>query len=263
MNSNIRDDVLRSDLWAGKVALVTGAGSGIGQASAELFARCGAKVVVVDLNVDGGESVVEGIKSAGGDAMFLRCNVADESSVEDMVAQTLERYGRLDAAHNNAGISPDTGLTADCPLDVWNQVMAVNLTGTWLCMKHQIPAMLAVGGGAIVNTGSVNSVKGAPKLSAYAASKHGLVGLTKTAAMEYAAQNIRVNMICPGITLTPMLEKKAAEVDWDLSTAHQMVPIDRMASPREMAEVAVWLCSGGASYVTGIVMSVDGGMTLT
>ncbi|API58679.1 hypothetical protein BSL82_04600 [Tardibacter chloracetimidivorans] len=248
--------------WTGKVALVTGAGSGIGQASAEAFARAGAKVAVVDLDVAGGERVVENIKAAGGEAFFIASNVSDENAVKEMVAETLSRYGRLDAAHNNAGISPDTGLTADCPFDVWNQVMAVNLTGTWLCMKHQIPALLAGGGGAIVNTGSVNSIKGAPKLSAYAASKHGLVGLTRTAAIEYAAQNIRVNMICPGITLTPMLEKKAAEVDWDLKTAHQMVPIDRLAAPNEMAEAAVWLCSTSASYITGVVLSVDGGMTL-
>jgi NAD(P)-dependent dehydrogenase (short-subunit alcohol dehydrogenase family) len=251
-----------TSFWSGKVALVTGAGSGIGRASAETFARAGAKVVVADLNADAGGSVVAGIRDSGGLASFIRCDVADEDSVARMVANTLQIYGRLDAAHNNAGISPDTGSVTQTRRDVWDRIIAVNLTGVWLCMKYEIDAMLKSGGGAIVNTGSVSSLKAGAEIAAYTASKHGLVGLTKVAALECAQRGIRVNMICPGITLTPMLRKKAAEGYYDLEKATELVPIRRFADPQEMADSAVWLCSAQASYLTGVALPVDGGMLL-
>jgi NAD(P)-dependent dehydrogenase (short-subunit alcohol dehydrogenase family) len=248
--------------WAGRVALITGAGSGIGRASAELFAGAGARVAVIDRDTGPGEETAELIRAAGGDAMFIAGDVADEQSVKDMVDRTLAHYGRLDIAHNNAGISPSTGTVTECSRQLWDQVLAVNLTGPYLCMKYQIDAMLRTGGGAIVLTGSASSLKGLPGISAYVASKHGLTGLMKVAALEYAAQNIRVNMICPGFTLSPLLASNVESGYLDLDEVLKGIPNRRMSMPKDQAQAAFWLCSDEASYVTGAVLSVDGGLVL-
>lgn len=249
--------------WNGRVALLTGAGSGIGRATAQLFAASGAKVAILDRDEEAGNGTLEMILQAGGEAVFLPTDVTDEASVETAVAQTVERFGRLDAAFNNAGISPDTGTTADCTRELWDQIFAVNVTGIWLCMKHEIAAMLKTGGGAIMNTGSVSSLRAAPQLPAYVASKHALIGLTKVTALEYAQRNIRVNIVCPGVIETPMMVKKAAEGAFSIEDyVTSAVPMGRAGQPEEIASAVVWACSGGASYLTGATLSVDGGMVI-
>ena len=244
----------------GRVVLVTGAGSGIGRASAQAFAAAGAAVAVVDADVDLGEETVARIRQAGdAAARFFRCDVADEQQVSALVRAVTETYGRLDYAHNNAGISPVTGNTVDCPKELWDRIIAVNLTGVWLGMKYEIPAMIAAGGGAIVNTSSGVGLKAFPNQPAYVASKHGVVGLTKTAALEFATVGIRVNAICPGATLTPMVESKARAGAYTLEAMAAVSPMKRIASPDEIAQAAVWLCSSAASFVNGAILPVDGG----
>ena len=247
----------------GKVALVTGAGSGIGRASALTFAREGAKVVVADVNAQGGEETVSKINESGGESIFVHADVSSAVDVEAMVAKTVEAYGRLDFAHNNAGIATQGrgGLTHEFPEDLWDRMIDVNLKGVWLCMKYEIPQMLEQGGGAIVNTASVAGLVGSlAALSAYSASKHGVVGLTKTAALEYAQQGIRVNCVCPGMIRSPMTEPR---LDADPEHEQRMIarhPIGRIGEPPEVAEAVVWLCSDAASFVTGHPMVVDGGL---
>lgn len=249
--------------WRGRVALVTGAGSGIGRATAQGFAELGAKVAVLDVDEHAGNETLEAIKRAGGDAAFIQTDVTDEQSVAAAVTETVRRFGRLDAAHNNAGISPDTGTTTDCTRELWDRIFAVNVTGIWLCMKYEIEAMRASGGGAIMNTGSVSSLRAAPAIPAYVASKHALIGLTKVTALEYAKEGIRVNVVCPGMTATPMLEKKAAEGYFRIEdVVKAAVPMDRLGLPEEIASAVIWACSDGASYLTGATLSVDGGMAI-
>jgi len=243
----------------GKVALVTGGASGIGRATALTFAREGAKLVVADMNADGGHQTVHMITENGGEATFVQVDVTSASAVEAMISKTVETYGRLDCAHNNAGIAGGLrARTADYPEDRWHQVIAVNLTGVWLCMKYEIPQMLHQGGGTIVNTASAAGLVGTRGTSAYVASKHGVVGLTKTAALEYAQQGIRVNCVCPGAIQTPMTERA-----WSDPARRARViasePVGRIGNPEEIAEAVVWLCSDAASFVTGHAMSVDGG----
>ena len=248
----------------GKVALVTGGASGIGRATALLFARDGAKLVIADMNEDGGRQTAHLITENGGQAIFVQTNVTQANAVQALISKTVGTYGRLDCAHNNAGISgtgiagEQRALTAEYPEERWHQVLAINLTGVWLCMKYEIVQMLTHGGGSIVNTASVAGLVGLPYASAYVASKHGVVGLTKTAALEYAAQGIRVNCVCPGYIQTPMTAPGMQDPE---RLAHMLArePVGRMGQPEEVAETVVWLCSAAASFVTGHTMTVDGG----
>ena len=247
-------------LTEGKVALVTGAGSGIGRATALVFAREGAKVVVADIVVEGGQETVQQIEVAGGEAIFVKADVSQAADVEALVTQTVETYGRLDCAFNNAGIEGGMKLTIDCTKEEFDQTIAVNLTGVWLCMKYEIQQMLSQGGGAIVNTASAAGLVGFPSLPDYVASKHGVVGLTKTAALEYAKSGIRVNAVCPGVIQTPMVERGAQLSPGFDELALSMEPVGRFGQPAEVGEAVVWLCSDAASFVTGIPMQVDGGL---
>ena len=243
----------------GKIALVTGAGSGIGRESALAFAASRAQVMVSDVAVEGGEETVAQIKAAGGEATFMRADVSQRADVEALIRQTVETYGRLDCAHNNAGIEGDMAPTADCTEANWDRTIAINLKGVWLCMKYEIPQMLEQGSGVIVNTSSVAGLVGFVDLPAYIATKHGVAGLTRTAALEYAQQGIRVNAVCPGVIHTPMIDRIVggdAEAEAQFTA---LEPVGRMGSPAEVAQAVVWLCSDGASFVTGIAMPVDGG----
>ncbi len=246
-----------------KVALVTGGGSGIGRSSALAFAREGAKVVVADVDVEGGEETVRLIEEAGGMAIFVSADVSQAAEVAALIEKGVEIYGRLDCALNNAGIQGDIRQTAECSEENWDRIIATNLTGVWLCMKHEIPHMLKQGGGAIVNTASNFGLVGSNGMPAYSASKHGVVGLTKTAALEYAKSGIRVNAVCPGPVQTPMIDKilraqpeLAAQI---IEAIKDREPVGRMGLPGEIAEAVVWLCSDAASFVTGTAMAVDGG----
>jgi NAD(P)-dependent dehydrogenase (short-subunit alcohol dehydrogenase family) len=248
----------------GKVALVTGGASGIGRATALTFAREGARLVIADMNEDGGCQTAHLITENGGQAIFVKTDVTQATAVEALISKAVETYGRLDCAHNNAGISgAGIGgdlrvLTAESPEERWHQVLAINLTGVWLCMKYEILQMLTQGGGAIVNTASVAGLVGSVGLSAYVASKHGVVGLTKTAALEYAKQGIRVNCVCPGMIQTPMTASALRDPALQAQIAAR--PSGRVGNPEEVAEAVVWLCSDAASFVTGHTMTVDGGM---
>ena len=241
----------------GKAGLVTGAASGIGRACAIRFAQEGAAVVVADLDSarTGGEETVQTIREAGGDAAFVACDVSRAEDCERLVAATVERYGRLDYAHNNAGIGVHRRLheTDDADFD---RVIAVNLRGTFLGMKHQIRRMLEQGGGAIVNTSSNAGLRAVRLLSAYTASKHGIGGLTKNAAVEYAADGIRVNAVCPGAIMTPLMAQESPERQQEILRPQAM---SRFGAPEEVAAAVVWLCSDDASFVTGIEMPVDAG----
>ena len=243
----------------GKVALITGGASGIGRATALTFARERAKLVIADMNADGGHQTVHMITEQGGEAIFVKTDVSKAVEVQALISQAVATYGRLDCAHNNAGISGGGhALTAEYLEETWHQVIAVNLTGVWLCMKYEIPQMLHHGGGVIVNTASVAGLIGGRGLAAYAASKHGVVGLTKTAALEYAPQGIRVNCVCPGVIQTPMTARGLRNPE---RRARIMAsePMGRVGTPEEVAEAVVWLCSDAASFVTGHTMTVDGG----
>jgi NAD(P)-dependent dehydrogenase (short-subunit alcohol dehydrogenase family) len=246
--------------FEGKVALVTGAASGIGRASALAFAREGAKTVVADVLVSGGEETVRIIKEAGGDALFVRADVSKAAEVEMLVQKIGETYGRLDYAHNNAGIEGTGGSTADCTEENWDRTIAINLKGVWLCMKYEVPQMLKQGGGAIVNTASVAGLVGFPGSAAYCASKGGVIQLTRAAALDYAKAGIRVNAVCPGVIRTPMVERLVSDHPEAEAAFLAMEPIGRLGRPEEIAEAVVWLCSGAASFVTGNVMPVDGGL---
>jgi NAD(P)-dependent dehydrogenase (short-subunit alcohol dehydrogenase family) len=246
----------------GKVAVVTGASTGIGLATASAFARAGAHVALADVDVERGEAAAAEVRALGVDSVFIRADVADEANVADMVRRTVERFGGLDFAFNNAGIEGAQGPTADCTVENWNRTIAVNLTGVFLCMREEIPQMVQRGGGVIVNNSSVAGLVGFAGIPAYTASKHGILGLTKTAALEYATQGIRVNAVCPGVIATEMITRFTGG---DAAVAEQLVqsePVARMGTPREIADAVVWLCSDGASFVTGHALAVDGGFVV-
>jgi NAD(P)-dependent dehydrogenase (short-subunit alcohol dehydrogenase family) len=243
----------------GKVALVTGGASGIGRATALTFAREGAKLIIVDMNEDGGQQTVHMIKESGGDATFVQVDVSRATEVEAMISKTIETYGRLDCAHNNAGVGGGRTTITECTEADWHRVISINLTGVWLCMKYEIPQMLKQGRGAIVNTASIMGLVATGFNPAYMASKHGVVGLTKSAALAYAQAGIRVNAVCPGYIRTPLVEGSPwynADREAELIGRH---PIGRLGKPEEIAETVVWLCSDAASFVTGHTMTVDGG----
>jgi NAD(P)-dependent dehydrogenase (short-subunit alcohol dehydrogenase family) len=245
---------------ADKVALVTGGGSGLGRATVQTLAREGAKVLVADVDLAGAAATVRLISDAGGEASAFAMDVTIATQVEAMVETTIERYGRLDCAFNNAGIPGQVGTSViDYTEEDWDRVVAVNLKGVWLCMKYEIKQMLAQGGGAVVNTASIAGLVGLVGSSPYVASKHGVVGLTKTAALEYAQQNIRVNAVCPGVFKTPLVDKVIAEHPEREELYLTAQPIGRLGRPEELAEAVVWLCSDAASFVTGHAFPVDGG----
>ncbi len=239
--------------FAGKVAMVTGAARGIGQGSALAFAARGADVIVCDLLPDDGETVKQ-VENLGGSAVYVQTDVSSPDSVQAAVEAGISRFGRLDFAHNNAGIGP-AATVADLSVSVWDQVMGINLTGVFLCMQHQLPHLLK-SRGAVVNTASTWGLVGAAGMSAYAASKHGVIGLTKSAALEYGTRGVRINAIAPGPIQTPLTAAVPAEVIGQIigRTAQQ-----RYGQPREVGEVVAWLCSDSASYMTGALVPVDGG----
>jgi NAD(P)-dependent dehydrogenase (short-subunit alcohol dehydrogenase family) len=242
----------------GKIVLVTGAARGIGEASARLFAAEGATVVVADLDADGARAVAASIEAEGATAMGLGVDVTDETSVDNLIATIVDTYGRLDAAHNNAGISGDMAAFTDLSLDAWQRMISINLTSVFLCMKHELRQMVAQGSGAIVNTSSGAGVVGFAGLPHYVAAKHGVVGLTKTAAQEFARNGIRVNAILPGTTRTPMIQ---GFVDANPEVGKMIArSVGRgvLGEPDEVAQAAVWLCSDRASFVSGESMLVDG-----
>ena len=242
----------------GKVALVTGGGSGIGKATAFAFAKEGEKIVVADRTTKDGEETVAAIRDGGGEAVFVQTDVSQTVDVKSMINTTIESYGRLDCALNNAGIG-GAGPVHEFPEDEWDRIININLKGVWLCVKYEIAQMLKQGSGTIVNNSSVAGLTGTANLSAYVAAKHGVVGLTKSVALEVAKQGILVNAVCPGWIHPPLIQggiddPKARE--WMIA----MEPIGRVGEPREVAEAVVWLCSDAASFVTGHAMPVDGGL---
>jgi len=244
--------------FTGKVALVTGGGSGIGRATSLLLAERGASVLVADLAADNAAAVEREISDKGGTASSYAVDVTDPGAVEGMVAAAVERYGGLDVAVNNAGTSGTFAPIAEQPLDAWRSTVELNLSGVFYCMRAEIPRMLERGGGAIVNTSSGAGLMGFAGLPAYVASKHGVVGLTRGGALEYAKQGIRVNCVCPGTVRTPMLEAFTGD-ESTLAAMGRAMPIGRLATPEEIAEGIVWLASPAASYVTGHALAVDGG----
>jgi NAD(P)-dependent dehydrogenase (short-subunit alcohol dehydrogenase family) len=246
-------------LLENKVVLVTGGGSGIGRATSLLLAKQGAKVMIADYVPESAERTVKLIKDAGGNANCIAADVSMPKQVEAMVAKTVEVYGRLDGAFNNAGIEGKMADTVEYPEEIFDRIMAINLKGVWLCMRAEIPQMLETGGGAIVNTASGAGLVGVPMLSAYNASKHGVVGLTKTAALEYAQKNIRVNCVCPGLINTPMVARMIDSGGMNEQDSVAAEPVRRMGRPEEIGEGVVWLLSDAASFVTGHSMSIDGG----
>jgi len=248
-----------TEQFENKVAIVTGAGSGIGRTCALAFAKEGARVVVADVVAEGGEETVRMIKESDGDAIFAKTDVTKAADVEAMVNKAIETYGRLDCAHNNAGISSFIHPTAEFIEEEWDRIMSINLKGVWLCMKYEIPQMLKQGKGTIVNTASVAGLVGIKGRADYVTTKHGVVGLTKAAALDYAQDGIRINAICPGSIRTPLVEDIFAR-DPEAEALHLAnEPIGRLGTPEEVASAVVWLCSDSASFVTGHAMAADGG----
>ena len=246
-----------------KVALVTGAGSGLGLATARAFALSGASVVLADWDRERAESAAEDLKSHGCPVLAVHCDVADDAQVEAMVAQTVSTFGRLDIAYNNAGVQNVLAETADSPRDDYDRVMSINLRGVWSCMKFELQQMRKQGSGAIVNCSSLGGLVGGSERGIYHAAKHGVLGLTKSAALEYAARGIRINAVCPGLIWTPMADQMV--VGGQAAALEAMtaaIPMGRHGRPEEIADAVLWLCSEASSYVTGQSISVDGGFIM-
>ena len=256
----------QSGNFAGKVVFVTGAGGGIGRATALAFAGEGASVVVADVSEQGNRETARMIEEAGGRALAVRCDVSRAEDVKTALDQTIQTFGRLDAAFNNAGVEQLPKATIDITEEEWNRIMSIDLRGVFLCMKYEIPLMLKQGGGAIVNTSSGAGVKGFKDQAAYVAAKHGVVGLTRAAALDYASQNIRINAVCPGIVDTPMMDRFGGGTpegkEKELAGAAVAEPIGRAGKPEEIAAAVLWLCSDAASFVVGAAIVVDGGHSL-
>jgi NAD(P)-dependent dehydrogenase (short-subunit alcohol dehydrogenase family) len=240
-----------------KVVIVTGGASGIGRATAFAFAKKGAKVAVVDWKEN--DEMVDLFKELGSEAIFIKCDVSKTEEVKAMVAKTIAAFGRLDYAFNNAGIEGTQANTFDCSEENWDKTLGVNLKGIWLCMKYEIPEILKQGKGVIVNCASVAGLIGFAGLPAYVASKHGVIGLTKTTALEYAKLGIRVNVVCPGVIQTPMIDRLTGKIKEAIEQFTGLEPMGRFGLPEEIANAVVWMCSDEASFVTGHAMTVDGG----
>jgi NAD(P)-dependent dehydrogenase (short-subunit alcohol dehydrogenase family) len=248
--------------FAGKVAFVTVAGTGIGRATALAFAREGAGVAVADVSEQGNRETARMIEEAGGRALAVACDVTRTEDVKAALDKAVETFGRLDVAFNNAGVEQPIMPAADLTEEEWDRIVDVDLRGVFLCMKHEIPLMLEQGGGAIVNTSSGAGVKGFAGQAAYCAAKHGIVGLSKAAALDYASQNIRVNAVCPGIIETPMMDRFSGGTLEGRERVISQEPVGRMGTPEEIAAAVLWLCSDAASFATGHAMVVDGGQTV-
>jgi NAD(P)-dependent dehydrogenase (short-subunit alcohol dehydrogenase family) len=247
--------------FSDKVALVTGAASGIGLATAKAFAEAGAAVSLADLHEDAARSAAEQLVAGGQRAIAVRCNVADEADVAAMVEQTVSTFGRVDAAFNNAGVQSPAVETADASGEEFNRVNAINLRGVWNCMKYELRQMREQGSGAIVNCSSIGGLIGIAGRATYHASKHGVIGLTKSAALEYASRGIRINAVCPGTIETPMVADMLAKEPDAMKDIMRDQPIGRLGRPEEIAAAVLWLCSPGASFVIGHALTVDGGYT--
>lgn len=248
-------------IFSGKTAIVTGGSFGIGRAAAVSFAARGANVVVADIIEDKDQETLKLVRAAGSEGMFVQCDVSNEANVKTLIDETIVRFGRLDFAFNNAGIEGILAPTHECTTDNWEKVMNINLKGVWFCMKYELLQMLKQGSGAIVNNASIAGMIGFPNIPAYVASKHGVIGLTKTAALEYAKTGIRINVVCPGAIKTPMIDRftgnnKDAEKGFESKE-----PVGRLGRPEEVAETVIWLCSSASSFITGDAIPVDGGWT--
>ncbi|RZN10934.1 oxidoreductase [Bradyrhizobium genosp. SA-3] len=249
--------------FEGKVALVTGAASGLGLATAKAFAESGASVALADWNENAARAAVDELNARGHKAISIRCNVADDAEVEAMVSKTVETFGRLDAAYNNAGVQNVLAETADTTREDYDRVMGVNLRGVWSCMKFELQQMRKQGSGAIVNCSSLGGLVGGAERGIYHAAKHGIHGFTKSAALEYGTRGIRVNAICPGLIWTPMVDQMVTDGQGDaLKPMEKSIPMGRVGRPEEIANAVLWLCSDAASYVTGQSISVDGGFVM-
>ncbi|MGN7712638.1 SDR family oxidoreductase [Agrobacterium radiobacter] len=252
-----------------KSILITGGGSGIGAATVKLATQLGAKVTIVDRDRAGGEAILAKVLADGGDAQFMAADIADEAQVQNMINKTVDKYGRIDCAFNNAGVAgyshqpgAETVLLGELPTSAFERNLSINAFGTFLCMKYEIQAMLASGGGSIVNTASIAGILAVEAAADYVASKHAVVGLTKTAALDYAKKNIRVNAVLPGVILTKMMEDSFAKNPALVGWSEGMQPVGRLGKPSEVAEAALWLLSDAASFVTGVSLPIDGGFSM-
>lgn len=245
---------------SGKSGLVTGAGSGIGRASALAFAKAGANVMVSDMNEVSGKETVQLIEELGGQAAFIKCDVSNEEQVKELIEATVSTFGKIDFAHNNAGITIPPTTLGETPSEDWDRIVKINLYGTHFCMKHELEVMKKQGGGTIVNTASGTGLEGLPNMSSYSATKFGIIGLTKCAAIEYGRNGVRVNAIAPGTTMSPMIENLMVEMPEQVEAVKKTIPSGEFATTEDQGNAAVFLCSDFAPQINGVVLPVDGGL---